>query len=112
MVRPVILAGRKFHRYLVHLPLEAPAGTGWLSSAARIWCHACLASSTEPSSSMVVMSPGFFILGHRLENTPHDLAAARLRQHVHEVQLPYDRDRTQLVTHLVEQRLASAHPKE
>src|SRR5271165_1969395 len=60
MTRPAMVAGRKFHDCPVHLPFEVPAGSGWFSSAVLIWCQACRASSTEPSSSMVVMSPGFF----------------------------------------------------
>ena len=51
------------------------------------------ASSTEPSSSIVVMSPGSRSSDDGLEHAPHDLAAARLRQHAHEVQLADDRHR-------------------
>src|SRR5215471_9897102 len=42
----------------------------------------------------------------RLQDPAHDLAAARLRQHVHEVQLPDDRDRTELPADRVEELLA------
>src|SRR5256885_2208447 len=40
---------------------------------------------------------------HGLQDTPHDLAGARLRQHAHEVQIADDGDGTELAAHGVEQ---------
>ncbi len=55
--------------------------------SARMSDQAERASSTEPSSSMVVMSPGSRSSVTAFEHAAHDLAAARLGQHVHEVQI-------------------------
>src|SRR6267143_4604201 len=48
---------------------------------------------------------GILAEDHRLEDAPHDLAAARLRQHVDEVELADDRDRSELGTDRREQLL-------
>src|SRR5438552_9447399 len=42
---------------------------------------------------------GILLQDHRLQDPPHDLAAARLGQHVHEVELAYHRQRSELVAH-------------
>ncbi len=45
------------------------------------------------------------LLRHRLQHASHDLAATRLGQHVHEVQLADDGNRPEFMAHLVEQFL-------
>src|SRR5438093_7095141 len=42
---------------------------------------------------------GILAEDHGLQNAPHDLPAARLRQHVDEVQLADDRERPELLSH-------------
>jgi hypothetical protein len=58
--------------------------------------HAWRASLTEPSSSMVEMSPGSRP-SDCPQHPPHDLAAASLGEAAHEIDLADDRDRAEFV---------------
>src|SRR5664280_1851155 len=48
---------------------------------------------------------GVLLLGHSLQHAPHDLTAARLGQHVHEVQFADYGNRSEFMAYLVEQLL-------
>src|ERR1039458_6260885 len=48
---------------------------------------------------------GVLLLGHSLQYAPHDLTAARLGQHVHEVQFANNGNRSEFMAHLVKQLL-------
>src|SRR6187455_1401488 len=75
--------------------------------SAFIDCQASRASSTEPSSSIVVVAR-IPVENHGLQDAAHDLAAARLGQHADEIQLADHRDRSELLADGVEYRLLQA----